>query len=640
MIPKVNFPSQKSKWFLGFGILLSVFLVGALYWQGLKGPFLLDDFQTLQPAQMDTFSFEKLLEICTTNTSGPLGRPLSLLTFALNDLAFGHAPFSFKLINLALHLLTAFVMGLFVYLLLGFLKNSVSRKLSFSFCIAFLWLIHPLQISTVLYVVQRMTILSQLFVLTALIFYFLARSKQIANQKAWPLFCLSAVSGLLALAAKETAVLIPFYLFIAEYFILRFQGKNEQQHHRLQRFHQVFLLTYILTGLVLFWLKFDLYMGIFSEKLFSLVERLLTEINVLVLYLKLILLPKLSSMGLYQDDFPIAHGLDLTLLVNAILLSLLGVLIFIYRKRHPLISFGLAWFFVSHLLESTVLPLELVFEHRNYLASLGPLLILVTFFFYIVDSPKIKYKFIHFILGGAYLCILMSITWERAYIWSDTEHLLEASLEFHPNSARVHIEVANWFLDHEAYALAFAELEKAQQLQPDNNGILLHTLLIHCRARSIPEDLYGKILTTLQKTPITPYTLTALRQIVENIYHNQCQAMDQEKLITILQQAHQNPFLKYHPYYQSELYNLEAALKMLNKDPGNAILLLMKSFEAYPKNLKALVTKAMLEYQQGEIQKAEETLHLLTQYKQKLYAPKADIKALEKKLEQPFITQE
>ena len=83
------------------------------------------------------------------------------------------------------------------------------------------------------------------------------------------------------------------------------------------------------------------------------------------------MLPNLAEMGLHHDDFVISKTLlsPWTTLPAIAGLLALAVGALVLRKKHPLITFGIVFFFVAHALESTIIPLEIAFEHRNYLPS-------------------------------------------------------------------------------------------------------------------------------------------------------------------------------------------------------------------------------------------------------------------------------
>ncbi|MCS5709179.1 hypothetical protein CC99x_009705 [Candidatus Berkiella cookevillensis] len=607
---------------------MSLLTLVSLYWFGLMGPYLLDDMQSIQPAQLQTFSWSILIEISSQNETGPFGRPLSILSFALNHLWFGAEPFSYKLINLLLHFLTGMTLAWFVYLLQVAYRPKLKHKAMLCFLTAFIWLIHPLQVSTVLYVVQRMTILCQLYTLLACCLYIYARLRQRSQKSYVFFFILSGFSAVLALLAKETAVLIPFYLFIIEYFIINFKQSSQESSKRFYQYAKIFILSIIFFALSAYWYNLDHYMAIFAEKPFSLWERLLTQINVLSFYIKLIYLPNLSQMSLYHDDFAIAGSINLEVILNLILLSSFLLCIYLCRKRAALIAFGFAWFFVSHLLESTLLPLELVFEHRNYLASFGLILVPVYLILHLTHVSTSKYRYIFSLLGVSLIAVLMLMTWMRSNSWSSTEKFLQNALVDKPNSARTHIEFANWLMEKGAYSIAYAELLQAQKIEPHNLGILLHMLLMHCYAEEVPEALYQQAKEKISQYPITPYAILVLDQLVNNFYQQQCKSIDKDKIHKIIQSAYKNSYLKHRPRYKAVLYNLEAGLLLLNNNKQDAKILLMRSFETYPKRMQPLITKATLELQAGEQIEAKKTIDILDKNKMLPYAPRTQLNQL------------
>lgn len=614
-------------WIL-LGSSISLLTLVSVYWFGLMGPYLLDDMQSIQPARLQNFSWSSLIEISSQNETGPLGRPLSVLSFALNHLWFGPDPFSYKLINLLLHFLTSITLAWFVYLLQVAHRPKLKHKTMLCVLTAFIWLIHPLQVSTVLYVVQRMTILCQLYTLLACSLYVYARLRQLIQKSYVPVFILSGFSAILALLAKETAILIPFYLFIIEYFIIKFKQPSQENSKHFYQYAKIFMLSIIFFALSAYWYNLSNYMAIFTEKPFSLWERLLTQINALNFYIKLIYLPNLSEMSLYHDDFPIVRSITLEVILNLALLFSCLLCIYLCRKKAALIAFGFAWFFTSHLLESTILPLELVFEHRNYLASFGLILVPVYLIIHLTRVSTSKYRYIFSLLGVSLICVLMLMTWIRSYSWSSTERFLQNALVDKPNSARTHIEFANWLIEKGAYSIAYAELLQAQKIEPQNLGILLHMLLMHCHAEAVPEALYQQAKEKISQYPITPYAILVLDQLVDNLYKQQCLVISKDKAHALIQAAYKNPFLKHRPQYKAVLYHLEAGLLILNNNRQDAKILLMRAFETYPKRMHPLITKVILELHAGERVEAKKTIDILNKNKMLPYAPRTQLNQL------------
>lgn len=592
-----------------FILLLVTSFIILLYWQGLYGPFLLDDLQSIEPAQLNTFNWQQFIEICLQNESGPLGRPLSIASFALNHYFFGLDPFYYKIVNLIIHLFCGFAIGLLAYLITLFSPKAKRYAKWVGFFTALLWTIHPLQVSTVLYPVQRMTQLCHLFILLGLNTYFCGRIKQLTHKPHSGLILISSyvIFFPLALLSKETGILFPWYVFIAELFILKFHGSQKQSRY-LKWFHSTVCLALLIGALFYYWYHLETYLALFADKKITLGDRVLTQLNVLVFYLKLIIIPQLADMGLYHDDFQIVRALNLQTLLCALLLAGLAFAIYFTRKRAPIVAFGLAWFFVSHAIESTILPLEMVFEHRNYLASFGLLLIATYYFIPFFNKLDFAPKRFYIIFSFFLFALLATITYQRSYIWSSTSKFLQESRIQHPRSPRVHIEIANLYLQEQQYADAFMELDEATRLDPYNAGIPLHKILVFCRLQGVPPQLFAEAKLKLKEGAITPYVITVLDTMVQNMFNKQCNTVDKQKMIELIHAAYENPYLRYKPRYKAVLLHLEAGLELLNSNVDKSRQLLLKSYETYPARIEPLLQKAYLEMQYGMIKEAKKSV--------------------------------
>ena len=152
--------------------LVSILTV-ATYIPGLSGPLLLDDLPQLEPLIQQSANYPiELFGNYILSTSGPTGRPVAMATFIADAVTHGPDVWWWKYNNLMLHLIS----GLLVCWLTALLLQALPKKTGVDPWIAGivvggLWLLHPIQVSTVLYTVQRMTELSTLFVLAGLICY-------------------------------------------------------------------------------------------------------------------------------------------------------------------------------------------------------------------------------------------------------------------------------------------------------------------------------------------------------------------------------------------------------------------------------------------------------------------------------------
>jgi hypothetical protein len=386
------------------------------YAAGVAGPFILDDHVNLLPVWL-WWAGQRELEGIFSNPSGPAGRPLAMLSFAANALAGGQHPFGYKLVNLLLHLGNA---GLLWYLLRRMASISVPAWPTWlAGTVAILWLLHPQHVSTVLYVVQRMALLGATAQLAAVLVFVIARSRVASDPRAarWLLFAAFPATVLAGLLAKETAALAPLLCGVLELTCFA--------RHAPARLVRVFfaLVLWLPLAVGIGWILLhpDLVMAGYAGREFSLVERLYSQPRALMEHAVNIAWP--AGLALYRDGFVVSHGLwdpPATLLALVALVAL-GFAALFTRVRLPLFALGIGWFLAGHALEAGPFALELHFEHRNYLPSVGlilALLALLTPWLARLRAPRR--------VGGlaALAVILATLTAVRSHSWGDLDRLL------------------------------------------------------------------------------------------------------------------------------------------------------------------------------------------------------------------------
>lgn len=428
--------------------LLACCAAVAVYWPGLQGGFALDDYTNVvnnTAIAIHDLSWDSLSHAMFSFQAGPAMRPLSMLTFALDARFAGPEDASvFKATNLAIHLFD----GMLVFVLLSQLLRIRARSdaspapaaptyypwLALAGAIA--WLLHPLNVMPVLYVVQRETALSALFVLLGLCLYLWARARQLEGKPGaiaiW--VGVPVITGL-AVLCKESGALLPVYALAMETFVLGFRRRAGGVDRKLLLFYGVFLALPGCLGLG--WAVFHHGGGMldYSGRNYTLGERLLTESRVVWLYIRWTLWPDPSQLGLYHDDITVSHGL---LQPVTTLLSILGIVGLIaacvsLRKRLPLMALGIAWFLGGQIMESTIFPLELAYEHRCYLPDLG--LILAALSLLLPATRQAAWFLPRWALAVTLLALCASITWSRAHDWRDNLSFAAAEARHHPMSA-------------------------------------------------------------------------------------------------------------------------------------------------------------------------------------------------------------
>jgi len=464
-----------------FAVVLGIVL-SLVYLPGLAGPFVLDDIPNLVQnlaLAPSTLTFETLQQAAGSGISGPLGRPLAMLSFALNA-HFAHGMQSalpFKLTNLAIHLLNATL----VYELCRLLVSRLSAPSRpgdnwIAAVIAAAWALHPIQLTSVLYTVQRMTSLSAMFVLIGLIVFTRARIRLSEDPARGILLMAGGLAlGLIAGgAAKENAILIPLYAGVIELTMFDRAALGKRDKNYLAGFYGATLLVPLLVGMAVIVLKPALVTAEYDGRDFTLTQRLLTESRVLWWYLGQLVVPRLGGFGLHHDDIPISTGVvapwqtlpALTGIVAIAVLSWIG------RRRYPALAFAGLWFLAGHAMESSVIGLELAHEHRNYLPSLGVVFGIVA----ALRGPDGASSWRTWTAVGLVLwtASLGYITWLRAGDWSSDARLIMATARHHPDSARSQAMLGELLVAHyQRPDLALERYRAAAQLSPTEPGYLI-----------------------------------------------------------------------------------------------------------------------------------------------------------------------
>lgn len=435
MTPQRNSRHESMVAIILAGLLCLTFLASKA---ALNGPFLFDDFPNLANLSL-------LAGHPTSHSLGQLaaqygvqpGRPLSMLSFAINDSAWPSDPWAFKYTNLLLHLLV----GVMVF---GFCRSLAAAQLPqhaadrAALLSAAAWLVHPMQLATSMLVVQRMTQLEALFALGGLWTYVALLRRGCAVGSIAGL----AIGTVLATLCKETGTLVPLLALVANTTVLR--SVLEAQCPRSRRIvHWCVAIAVGLLAVVIAWQWPE--PSRFGFRGFSLGERLLTECRVLCDYVFRIFIPSLRGDGIYHDDFAVSRGLLDPISTLPAMLVVVGAIFggYTVRRTYPFLSFSLLWFFAGHLLESSVFPLELYFEHRNYLPMVGLLLGAS------VGAVAGSYFRQRIGVSAAITWIVIAawLTSVQAPIWGNAGQLATVWALEHPNSPRAIQQHALYLID-------------------------------------------------------------------------------------------------------------------------------------------------------------------------------------------------
>ncbi len=423
-------------------------------------------------------------------------RPLTMLSFALNY-AFGSGIWGFKASNLGLHLVNVVLVWMLVRKLLRAawkLQDNESGALAdyWAMGVSAAWAIHPLQISAVMYVVQRMELLGFSFVLLALLAYWKARQQQIAGRRGWPWLLVCAALVLIGYEAKETTALVPGYALLLELTLLRFAAATPSTSLRWKLVNASGCVAAVLL-LIFYLLPHYAIPAAYAGRDFDAWQRELTQLRALSMYLGWSILPLPNQLYFYYDNYPASTGLlhpATTLLGGLFLLGLL-VVAAVMRRRRPLLTLGIGWFFVAHALTSSPIALELVFEHRNYPALLGPLLAVTDLLWLLRARANPR-------LPALLACVLLInlgfMTVLRAATWGNPLLLATTLAKTNPGSSRAALDLARRYVamaqdnpQSPLYRLGIQELERASRL-PGSSILPEEALLIQAANHPVQDN--------------------------------------------------------------------------------------------------------------------------------------------------------
>lgn len=505
---------------MGWRLLaLALFLATMVYWPGLHGGWLFDDYPNIvdnKGVQPATATLPALIRAALSSPASDLKRPLASLSFAANFLLTGLDPFWMKLTNLAIHLSN----GVLFFLLARSLTRRAGKRIPLpapdvlAAWIAGCWLILPINLTGVLYIVQRMESLANVFVLVGLLGYMAGRERMQLSDKPGAGGLIIAATSLVAatgigLMAKETAVMLPLYAFLIEWLIFGFRspGKMGADKRVVMLFGVTLWLPMLVGGawLIPALIRSDAW----TTRDFTLGTRLLTEARVVVDYIVWTLAPIPSQLSFYHDDYEISSSLlspPSTLVCLCLLAALTSWMLWL-RKRRPLASLGIALFLGAQLLTATILPLELVYEHRNYFASFGLLLtfadLLYSCMSFGANPDDATQQWHHRTPIGARLTQLafmaVAVWWTvsaalTAYAWGDPLRLSLELASRGPDSPRAQYELGRTYIIYSGYdpsslytRLAYAPLERAAHI-PSSSILPLQALIFMNSRMHLPLD--------------------------------------------------------------------------------------------------------------------------------------------------------
>lgn len=468
IIPKINFQNLENN--KTIHIISIIFFICISYSNSIYSPFILDDFHSFinnQNLYINNISIDSLEQLSKTEFG--VNRLIPLLTFALDHLISNGNIIQYHITNIIIHVATAITIYFLIINLLSannikLLVENTNKRL-FAFMVSAIWALNPVQTNAVTYLVQRMTSMAALFYIAAILMYVKTRKSESKNKKC--LYILLCVAfSVFSFVSKENSATLPIAIWMIEYFFfnneifIKFLNKIKP----LFIYASVALLTLLLPP---FYYTFNNMISGYATRSFTLTERLLTESRVISYFISLLLAPFPWRLNI-DYDFPISKSL---ISPPQTIISILTIFIIIMtcvrlRKKLPLVAFGFLFFFLNLIIESTFVPLEIIFEHRLYLPSVGffiGIVSLIDIYLFKLNNIFSKKILKDFLLCFVILLIsaLSILTTYRNYDWKDTFTLYTDALSKSPDKPRTLVNAGLSFARNNQYDKAIELFEKS-----------------------------------------------------------------------------------------------------------------------------------------------------------------------------------
>lgn len=454
-------PTSNKKQLIILGILGIFFLGLAIYSNVLHAPFVYDDKGAITEN-------EKINSLSESFTNLSNNRYVGFLSFAFNYSVGGVNVFGYHILNNLIHIINAILVYYFIILIFKTpkMRDSPLSKEFIAFSTSFIFIAHPLQTQAVTYITQRFTSLTTMFYLIAAVFYLKARLSSKSNEsrqffpnlKFLASYLISFISAILAMKTKEIALTLPFAIVMCELYFFGLDNK------KLRRF--AYLLPMLMTLLIipLGTLKFKESLGDIAADVdyvsretanISRTDYLISQFRVIITYLRLLFFPVNQNLDYDYPIYKTIFSFDIFLSL-IVILFIIAIAIWTY-KRAKLVSFGIAWFFLTLSVESGIIPIrDLINEHRVYLPSIGFFVTCVAAFDQTLSSRKIKIGLVVILVSILSLC-----TYSRNNIWRDPQILWEDVIAKAPNNSRAYNNLGVVFKERKEFKRAIEQFEKS-----------------------------------------------------------------------------------------------------------------------------------------------------------------------------------
>ena len=595
--------------------MAAVLLLGwFIYQPASNSVHLLDDRSNLAGLE-SVHDARTALQFAVSGKAGPVGRPLSLATFLPQAAMWNKSATPFIQVNIAIHLLNGLLACLFFLQLIRARNAEYPNAKLIALAAMALWLFMPLLASSSLMIVQRMATFAATFMLLGLNGYLYARARieSEPNTALTGMTVSLVMCATLAVLSKENGALLPALVLVMEATLLNSPTNMAQK--RWRTWGIVFLGLPTLAVILLLLSSLPYAEDTVLRRGMTGWGRLITQATVLWEYLLNAFVPRPTAYGPFHDSYPLARTITnpLTLLsVVSWILVIAGAVL--WRRKYPVIAFAVLWFVAGHLLESTTLPLELYFEHRNYIPIMGPVFALS----YSLLSITGQYRNVARIAVAGYMlvnaAILLSVTslWgkplEAAGYWSFNS----------PNSVRAAAHLASRQMTEIAGPVGLITLQEFTARHPEHAYLRLHELAVSCRLDS--ERDYTTVIADLEKSlPSIKFNMsvsTMLDNLMLAISETGCTTVDRATGKRLAEAVASNPVYANNDRYMHSHHLLMAGMALERGDQSAAMRELQRAKAALRTNMvdalivSRLAAESRFDDARDYIDEADDTLPL------------------------------
>jgi len=536
-------------------------------------------------------------------------RFLTFLSLAVNY-HFGELNmFGYHLVNFLIHFLNSLLVYWLAKIIMSTpwgaeaIRKPEAGEISSGFVrlfpmfVAILFAIHPIQTESVTYIWQRNTSLSAFFYLFSMILYL--KSSLLDEREGDGLknlscfyFAGSLFFAICAMFTKQISITLPVTIAMLELFFVSVSFASlREKTVRLAAFIPIMLIIPALTALGMNREIGDV--GAFADSVVSHKQYLLTQFNVIVMYLRLLVAP----VGLNLDyDFPLANSFSDSAVSFMILSALVGLGFALFNKNR-VISFGILFFFLTISVESSIFPLaDIVFEHRTYLPLVGFLLVIGVVVFKVVGRLWRDNARIALVVFLAVMVVAMAFgARARNEVWRNQESLWSDVIKKSPGKSRGYLNLGVFYFKNGDNNKAEKLFRQALIIDPESTFALFKLALIYERRK-----LYGKMAPLLERAIKINPALINFRYALANTYHRNKmygKAVRQYRIVIRLGVG---------KYVQPRL-NLASALALGGRI-DESIKALEEALKIDPGNTVALGNLGALYTHKGNKEKAQEYL--------------------------------